>query len=67
MEAISGRKTIQEITAEYVIHPIQVSKWKRQLLDGADVAPGNRSTANVSSHPARLAWGLHHETNPPHS
>jgi putative transposase len=35
MEAISGRKTIQEIAAEHAIHPIQVSQRKRQLLDGA--------------------------------
>ncbi len=34
MEAISGRKTIQEIAADHAIHPIQVSQWKRQLLDG---------------------------------
>ena len=35
MEAISGRKTLQEIAADHAIHPIQVSQWKRQLLDGA--------------------------------
>ena len=35
MEAISGRKTIQEFAADHAIHPIQVSQWKRQLLDGA--------------------------------
>jgi len=35
MEAISGQKTIQEIAADNAIHPIQVSQWKRQLLDGA--------------------------------
>jgi transposase-like protein len=35
MEAISGRKTIQDIAADHAIHPIQVSQWKRQLLDGA--------------------------------
>jgi transposase-like protein len=35
MEAISGRKTIKEITADHAIHPIQVSQWKRQLLDGS--------------------------------
>ena len=34
MEAISGRKTIQEIAADHA-HPIQVSQWKKQLLDGA--------------------------------
>jgi transposase-like protein len=36
MEAISGRKTIEEIAADHAIHPIQVSQWKKkQLLDGA--------------------------------
>ena len=36
MEAISGRNTIQEIAADHAIHPIQVSQWKRQLLDDAE-------------------------------
>jgi len=35
MEATSCRKTIQDIAADYAIHPIQASQWKRQLLDGA--------------------------------
>ncbi|WP_231594700.1 transposase [Synechococcus sp. CBW1107] len=35
MEAISGRKTLQEIAADHAIHPIQVSQWKKQLLEGA--------------------------------
>ena len=34
MEAISGRKTLQEIAANHAIHPIQVSPWKKQLLEG---------------------------------
>jgi len=34
MEAISGCKTIQEIAADHAIHPIQVSQWKRRLLNG---------------------------------
>ena len=34
MEAISGRKMILEIAADDAIHPIQVSQWKKQLLDG---------------------------------
>jgi len=34
MEAISGRKTIQEIADDDSIHPILVSQWKRQLLHG---------------------------------
>ncbi len=35
MEAISGRKTLQEIAADHAVHPIQVSQWKKQLLEGA--------------------------------
>jgi putative transposase len=33
MEAISGRKTLQEIAADRSIHPIQVSPWEKQLLE----------------------------------
>jgi len=35
MEAISRRKTLQEIAADHSIHPIQVSQWKKQLLEGS--------------------------------
>jgi putative transposase len=35
VETITGRKTIQELAADHVIRPIQVSEWKRQLRDGA--------------------------------
>jgi putative transposase len=35
MEAISGRKTLQEIAADHAIHPIQVSQLKKQLLEGS--------------------------------
>jgi putative transposase len=35
MEAISGRKTLQQIAADHGVHPIQVSQWKKQLLEGA--------------------------------
>ena len=36
MDAISGRKTNEQIAADYSIHPIQVSQWKRHLLDGGN-------------------------------
>jgi transposase-like protein len=35
MEAISGRKTLQEIAADGAEHLIQASQWKKQLLEGA--------------------------------
>ena len=45
MEAMSGRNMIQQIAADHAIHPIQVSQWKRQLLDGASelFVRGNKS------------------------
>ena len=35
MEAISGSKTIQEISADQAIHPIELSQCARQLLNEA--------------------------------
>jgi transposase len=32
MEAISYHKTLQQISADHAVHPIQVSQWKEQLL-----------------------------------
>jgi transposase-like protein len=34
LEALRGDKTIQEIASKHKVHPNQVSKWKRQALDG---------------------------------
>ena len=34
LEAIREHKTINQIAKEFQIHPVQVSEWKRQLLDG---------------------------------
>jgi len=69
MEAISGRKTIQEIADDHAIHPIQVSQRKRQLLDGAselftrgkkskDTGESQVNEAEDSSRSAscRLSW-----------
>lgn len=35
LEAARGAKTANEIAAENEIHPVQVSQWKRDLLEGA--------------------------------
>jgi transposase-like protein len=39
MEAISGRKTIQEIAADHAIHPIQISQWKRHPSQYQPIKP----------------------------
>ena len=50
LETIKGQHTLQEIASGYGVHPNQITKWKKQLLDGAaDVfTPGrDRGDGNV--------------------
>lgn len=35
IEAIREQRTINEIANEHQIHPVQISKWKKELLNGA--------------------------------
>jgi len=35
LEALKGVRTIQEIAKEYEIHPVQVSEWKKKMVEGA--------------------------------
>jgi putative transposase len=47
MDAIGGRKTLQEIAADNAIHPIQVSQYKKQLLERSSelITRGKKSQA----------------------
>lgn len=33
VEAIAGHKTVNQIAAEYGVHPSQVNQWKKQALE----------------------------------
>lgn len=35
LEAFKGEKTVAELASEFGVHPVQISKWKRQFLEGA--------------------------------
>lgn len=35
LEALKGEKTIQQIAKDFDLHPVQVSEWKKKLLEGA--------------------------------
>lgn len=35
IEAIKEQRTINEIAHEHQVHPVQIRKWKKELLDGA--------------------------------
>ena len=44
LEAIKGRKTINELAAEHGIHPNQISQWRTQLLEAAPGIFAERGT-----------------------
>ncbi len=44
LEAIKGRKTINELAAEQGIHPNQISQWRTQLLEAVPAIFSERST-----------------------
>jgi transposase-like protein len=36
LEAVKQDKTIAQLAKEHQVHPVQISQWKKQLLDGAE-------------------------------
>jgi transposase-like protein len=55
LEAIKGQKTIQEIASHYGVHPNQVTKWKRQAIEGAASIFADRRTQSDTSDEALKA------------
>lgn len=36
LEALREDKTMGQLASQYGVHPVQISKWKRELIDGAE-------------------------------
>jgi transposase-like protein len=36
LEALREDKTLGQLASQYGVHPMQISKWKKELLDGAE-------------------------------
>ena len=36
LEAAKQTKTIAELAKQHQVHPVQISQWKKQLLDGVE-------------------------------
>lgn len=50
IEAITGQKTLNELAAEYGVHPSQITQWKKQALEdigtGFSGGPGRRERSD---------------------
>lgn len=36
LEAVKQDRTIAELARQHQVHPVQISQWKKQLLDGLE-------------------------------
>ena len=54
LEAIKGLRTINEIGAEYEVHPNQVTKWKKQVLeDLPNIFSSGRAKRDITDEAAK--------------
>lgn len=55
LEALKGLKTVNELAAEYGVHPTQISQWKGQLAQGVKGLFGERRAKEGQDHEALQA------------
>ena len=55
IEALKGDRTINEIAKEYGVHPVQVSQWKKELIEGADILFGKRKKKDGAAEIEKVA------------
>ena len=53
LEAAKQAKTIADLAKQFQVHPVQISQWKKQLLDGMETLFQNGSTARSREGPGR--------------
>ena len=46
LEALKEQKTLSELSNQYQIHSVQISNWKKQLLDGSALIFKNSTNNN---------------------
>lgn len=49
LEATKEVKTLNELASEFGVHQVQISKWKKQLLDGLPTVFGKDKAISDSS------------------
>ncbi len=49
LEATKEIRTLNELSAQYGIHPAQISQWKNQLLEGVPTLFGTKNASKDAS------------------
>lgn len=55
VEALKEERTIEEIAKTYSLHRVQVCKWKKELLDGAESIFESKKRKNVNQDEEKAA------------
>jgi len=50
IEALKGHQTVNQIAAEYEVHPSQVNAWKKQLLESSSDVFGKGRKQQTENH-----------------
>ena len=58
MAALSGEKTLAELSVEFGVHPTMISGWKQELVKRADelFARGSKAPAKIRACAWRITW-----------
>ncbi len=60
LEAAKQSKTIAELAKQHQVHPVQISQWKKQLLDGIETLFQGGTTARRHD-PEKLQTDLYEQ------
>ena len=50
IEALEGHQTVNQIAAEFEVHPTQVNTWKKQLLESSSAIFGKGKKLQADNH-----------------
>ena len=55
LEAIKAERTLNDIAAEYEVHPVQVQQWKKLALEGMASVFDSKKDQTAADHEALTA------------